>query len=76
MTERRKYKKHPVQNLKIRGLIAESGITYKELAQTMFISQSALSMWFMQPLAVWQKNEVLDAIDKIKAERERNEKED
>ena len=74
--EKRRYEKYPPQNLEVRALIVGNGISYGELAKAIPVSQQTLSGWLRYELRGWQKDEILRAIDRIKAERGRNEEVD
>lgn len=71
--EKRRYEKYPPQNLEIRALIVGSGISYKELAKAIPVTPQTLSNWLRYELRNWQRVEILRAIERIRAERGRNE---
>lgn len=60
-----------MKNAEIRSLIVGKGVRYKELAETIHVSQSTLSMWLSNDLTEYRRTEILKGLVLIGAERDK-----
>lgn len=65
----KRYHKRERKNLELRAWVMAQGITYKDIAKKIYISQSTLSQWFQSDMQPWQREEVIQAVKEIVIER-------
>lgn len=72
---RRKYERHPKQNLKLRAYIASQGVAYGEIADYIHIGRTTLSQWMSYELSKEKELEITQAVKAICLLRGRDESE-
>ena len=59
------YKK-PKRNLNLRGYVSSMGVSWKEIAQQMFVAPSTLSEWLTKEMPRSKQMEIVQAVKAIK----------
>jgi predicted XRE-type DNA-binding protein len=66
---KKRYHRRERKNLELRAWIMSNGVSYKEIAKRIYMSQSGLSQWFQNDMQKWQIDEVVQAVKEIVLER-------
>ena len=66
---KKRYHRRERKNLELRAWIMSNGVSYKEIANRIYMSQSGLSQWFQNDMQKWQIDEVVQAVKEIVLER-------